>query len=65
MRTCEICGCPLSAKYDRLCVQHDEGYELAVADVVAWLRSEFPGQLCSIPGRIERGDAKGAARKAK
>lgn len=40
-----------------------EGYEEAVADIVAWLRIKYP-RATSVPAQIERGDAKGAAGKA-
>jgi hypothetical protein len=40
-----------------------EGYEEAVADIVAWLRIKYP-RATSVPAQIERGDARGAAGKA-
>lgn len=42
---------------------HVEGYEEAIADVVAWMRIKYP-RATSVPAQIERGDARGAARKA-
>jgi len=40
-----------------------DGYTEAIADVVAWLRVKYP-RATSVPAQIERGDARGAARKA-
>jgi hypothetical protein len=59
-KPCSACGVPTS-HHNARCPGCETGYLAALADVASWLRAMYPGQLCSVPGAIERGDADGFA----